>query len=362
MADPVKLGILSTAAIAVTVLNAVKPLSTIKVVAVASRTLEKAESFAAEHGIPTAVTYDDLLQQDLDAVYVPLPTAMAPDWAAKCARAGMHVLVDKPLESVKAIQLILAACQEGGVYYMDAVHFVHAKRTTIVRDMVQRGDIGKVRRIASSFSVPIAKHGNIRTDPKLEPMGALGDLGFYIAKSVVAFLGVDLAKKIMSINADAKFLEEYQGAVDRVDGYIVFGEGNEKVLFDFRIDMSCCFEQTVDIMGTVGKIELPDFVIPDRQTDIFKGKRPAEEYSTKLEIITTKSVSGFDDHNDPQLMYPKKNVQVVEEEDGLPQESKMMMEFARMIQESDQAAADRWATESLATQHILDLIFDKIKQ
>lgn len=362
MTDPIKLGILSTAGIATTILNAVKPLSIIKVVAVASRTLPKAESYARDRNIPIAVTYEDLLEQDLDAVYIPLPTAMAHEWAAKCARAGMHVLVDKPLESVKAIELILEACKEGGVYYMDAVHYVHAKRTAMVRDMVKRGEIGKVRRIVSSFCIPIAKHENIRVKPELEPMGSLGDLGFYIAKSVVAFLGVDLARKILSVNVDGSFHEDYPGAIDRVDGYVVFGEESDKVILNFRLDMSCCWEQTVDIMGTLGKIELPDFVVPYGQTDIFEGLRPAGEYSTKLEIITTKSVSGFDEHNDPKMTYPAKDVQVVEDVDGLSQVSKMMMEFARMIREKDQAAADKWATESLATQNILDMIYEKIKQ
>lgn len=362
MADPVKLGILSTAGIAVTILNAVKPLSTIKVVAVASRTLAKAESFASDHNIPTAVTYDDLLKQDVDAVYIPLPTAMAPEWAVKCARAGKHVLVDKPLESVEAINRILEACAEGGVYYMDAVHYAHARRTAVVRDMVKRGEIGEVRRIASSFCIPIAKHGNIRTNPELEPMGSLGDLGFYVAKSVVAFLGVDLARKIVSVNVEGDFCDDYPGAIDRVDGYIVFGDENDKVILNFRLDMSCCFEQTVDIMGTLGKIELPDFVVPYRQTDVLDGLRPDGEYSTKLEIITTKSVSGFDKHNDPKLMYPVKNVEVVEDVDGLSQASKMMLEFARMIQEKDQKAADVWRKESLATQNIVDLIWKKVKQ
>lgn len=105
-----------------------------------------------------------------------------------------------------------------------------------------------------------------------------------------------------------------------------------------------------------------DFVVPERQTDIFNGKKAAEKHFTRLEIATTKSVSGFDDHTDPQLMCPQQNVQEVDEEDGLPQQSTIVTECARTVQESSPVAADSEATESLATQHTFDLITDKVKQ
>ena len=78
-----------------------------QVVAVASRSQEKAQAFidACQASVPVAHTvdavgsYDDLLaRDDIDAVYVPLPTGIRKEWVVKAANAGKHVVVEKPLE------------------------------------------------------------------------------------------------------------------------------------------------------------------------------------------------------------------------------------------------------------------------
>eukprot|EP00177_Eucheuma_denticulatum_P004213 GFKZ01007634.1.p1 GENE.GFKZ01007634.1~~GFKZ01007634.1.p1 ORF type:complete len:366 (+),score=45.38 GFKZ01007634.1:342-1439(+) len=362
MAEVIRLGILSTASIAETILEALKPLSTIRALVVASRSLSKAQDFAVKHNIPTAVTYDQLLEQQIDAVYVPIPTAFAPEWAIRCAQAGLHVLVDKPFPDVASVESIVAACRENGVFFMDATHFVHASRTAKVREMVRRGDIGTIKRISSSFCVSLQMHGNIRADVELEPMGAAGDLGWYTMRSAVAYLGIDKAKEFVSVSAVGKHSDQYPQVMEQVDGVAVIGKGDQRVSLTFHADLRSGWEQIARIAGTSGTITVDGFVVPDSATDVFKGLRPEEEYSTDTEIVTIKSVSGFDEHGDPVRMYPVREVHVVEEVDRLSQPSMMMREFARMILETDNEAANKWAEETIVTQRLVDKMWENVTQ
>jgi predicted dehydrogenase len=89
-----KFGILSTAKIARKVSKAIHGSKNGKLIAVASRNLEKAKQFASENNIPKYYgTYDELLQdKEVEAIYVPLPTTLATEWCIKIANSGKHVL------------------------------------------------------------------------------------------------------------------------------------------------------------------------------------------------------------------------------------------------------------------------------
>ena len=109
----IRWGILSTANIAKTaVVPAIQASESGEVVAVASRNLEKAQAFADELNIPQAYgSYEELLaDQNVDAIYNPLPESMHAEWSIKAAESGKPVLCEKPLavnadESQKMIQV-----------------------------------------------------------------------------------------------------------------------------------------------------------------------------------------------------------------------------------------------------------------
>jgi len=89
-----RLGLLSTANINLKLLGGVAAAEGVEAVAVASREGERAEAFAAEHGIARAhASYDALLADpEVDAVYVPLPNSLHVRWAIRALLAGKHVL------------------------------------------------------------------------------------------------------------------------------------------------------------------------------------------------------------------------------------------------------------------------------
>ena len=98
-AQPVRWGIVSTAGINERVLPELRDSSQIELLAVASRSQESADRYAAQEGIPRAYgSYEALLaDQDVEAVYVPLPNSMHVEWSLKALEAGKHVLCEKPM-------------------------------------------------------------------------------------------------------------------------------------------------------------------------------------------------------------------------------------------------------------------------
>jgi predicted dehydrogenase len=100
------------------------------------------------------------------------------------AQAGKHVLVEKPVAAtLKDAEEIRDACVSNNVLLMDGVMFMHNKRLGLIRTVMESGALGTADRVVSSFSFPgdAAFQGdNIRVKTELEPLGALGDLGWCV--------------------------------------------------------------------------------------------------------------------------------------------------------------------------------------
>ncbi len=164
------------------------------VAAVASRDIEKSRKFIDEcqrdfafAEAPHAFgSYEELIAaQEVDAVYIPLPTGLRKEWVLRAAAAGKHIVCEKPCAvSVAELEEMLAACKKNSVQFMDGVMFMHSPRLARVREILDAGQsVGRIRRISSAFSFyphdEKSFKDNIRTDGALEPAGALGDLGWY---------------------------------------------------------------------------------------------------------------------------------------------------------------------------------------
>ena len=146
---------------------------------------DKAERIAAQYNVPTTsiYNYEDFDQiahnPNIDAVYVALPNSMHAEYTIRAARAGKHVLCEKPMcTSVADAESMIAACKAANVRLMIAYrcHYepVHLRAIQMIRD----GKIGLVQAIDSSFGFNIAP-GEWRLDKKLAGGGPLYDVGIY---------------------------------------------------------------------------------------------------------------------------------------------------------------------------------------
>lgn len=186
---PVCWGILSTANIATKVAHAIHLAENADLVAVASRTEERAATWAEEHNVSISYgTYDALLADDsLDAIYIPLPPSLHAEWTIKAAEHGKHVLCEKPLAANAAEAITMAdACRQNGVQLMDGVMWVHHDRTAVMKQKIADGTLGKLRRVTAAFTfnwdtIPV---GNIRAMKEFAG-GSLGDLGYYCVRAIL---------------------------------------------------------------------------------------------------------------------------------------------------------------------------------
>lgn len=183
-------GIISTANIGrVAVVPAIVD-SDHEVTAVASRDRAKADEFAEEFGIPTVYgSYEALLEDDeLDAVYNPLPNALHAEWTKRAADAGLHVLCEKPLatDATQAREM-RDYCSEQGVTLMEAFMYRYHPRTERAVEVV-REELGDVRSMKSSFQFPLDDPEDVRLDADLAG-GSLMDVGCYAVSAARLFLG-----------------------------------------------------------------------------------------------------------------------------------------------------------------------------
>lgn len=364
MSEVVRIGILSTASIGDAILQAISETTCAECTVIASRTVAKARIKCAKYNIPNAVTYEELLTTSsslIDAVYIPLPTTMTTEWAIRFARSGKHVLLEKPFTNSQAVLDIMSACDEQGVICLDGTHFVHALRTKEVNRMINKEcKIGKIRSMYVPFHAPICDlMDNIRGDDSLEPLGVLGDLGWYSVRSVIAFLGIDYVKYIKDITVIPEFRENR--ILESIMCTILFESADgETLTLMFNNMFRSCIWQRVEIIGTMGTIVVPDFVVPRNQTWCLNDLRPDKEYTTELTYTIEKTVSSIKGIDGFESCFPKVETIKVIEKGRLSQVAAMVNEFCGMVRQNDVQKSHEWMKESFETMKILDAVFERV--
>ena len=191
--DKVRWGLLSTAWINVAMVSPMQRSARSRLVAVASRRLEKAEAYAAANNIPRAYgSYEELVEDpEIDAVYNPLPNTLHAEWTIRAARAGKHVMCEKPLVTrLEDLQAVEAAAREHRVTVFEAVSFLHHPQIRTIRQMIAEGRLGEVELVMcwDAFCLSPEDRGNIRLQPELAG-GGLWDVGVYPNAFAIALAG-----------------------------------------------------------------------------------------------------------------------------------------------------------------------------
>jgi predicted dehydrogenase len=275
-----RFGILSTAEIGRKNWKAMRLAPKAQLAAVASRQASAAERFIEECSAevpfpekPVAFgSYESLLESELiDAVYIPVPTALRHQWVIRAAEAGKHVIGEKPAASDSSqVQEMLDACRQHRVQYMDGVMFMHSHRLPLIRDLIdtQRA-IGEIRRLSTQFSFAggeMFESENIRVNSLLEPSGCLGDLGWYCIRMIYW-----LMREAMPIQVRGQIHSTMRGAgsPDSVPGEfsgdLIFADG---VSASFYCSFRTQHQQWVHVSGSEGYLRVDDFVLPYRDSEL----------------------------------------------------------------------------------------------
>jgi predicted dehydrogenase len=204
--------------------------------------------------------YESLLASpDVDAVYVPLPTGVRKHWVMEAARHGKHVLCEKPCAvSAEDLSELIEACARHNVQFMDGVMFMHCPRLGLLREVLHdHGAFGEIRRINSNFNflaMPGYLETNIRTNAALEPLGCLGDLGWYCVRFSLWAMNWRMPERMAG-----RVLNERAGVPIEFSGELSFAGGVSAAFY-------CSFlanqVQTAQVIGSKSTVELLDFVLP----------------------------------------------------------------------------------------------------
>jgi predicted dehydrogenase len=163
-----------------------------RVVAVGSRSGERAAAFAARHDVERAYGSSEELVADpeVDVVYVAAPHTEHVRLALLAIDAGKHVLVEKPIAVTAAgARRILEAATAAGVFAMEAMWTRYLPHTDVSRQLLERGDLGEVGLVLADFcGGPVRGEGGRLLDPALGG-GALLDLGVYVVSFASFALG-----------------------------------------------------------------------------------------------------------------------------------------------------------------------------
>jgi predicted dehydrogenase len=254
--EVVRWGILSTANIATKVGDAIHLADGAELVAIASRTQNRAEDWAYEHNVPrTYGNYEGLLNDpEVDAIYIPTPPSMHAEWTIKAAEHGKHVLCEKPLSVTAEEAVAMAdACRRNGVQLMDGVMWVHHKRTAEMRRLIDDGTLGRLRRVTAAFTFnwDTIPENNIRAQKEVGG-GCLGDLGYYCVRAILWAFG-DLPTQVFGTTRDKV------GVEFNLSGLLWFAD-ERMASFDCGFDTGS--RKWFEVAGTKGSLICDDFTVP----------------------------------------------------------------------------------------------------
>jgi predicted dehydrogenase len=250
MANPLRWGLLSTAHINNAVIKPIKESKNHQLAAVASRSLDKARTYAAEKGIPKAYgSYDALLADpDVDVIYNSLPNHLHAEWTIKACQAGKHVLCEKPMAlSLDEVDAIQSAALKAGVTVQEAFMYRHHPQTLKVKEMLDRGAIGPVHLIRGIFTFFIEKPEDVRLVPGFGG-GSIWDVGVY---------PVSYIRTMLNAVPEEVFCWQVTGpsGVDiTFSGEMRFTGG---VLAQFQCGFNTNHYTSIEIMGGSGSLVIP---------------------------------------------------------------------------------------------------------
>ena len=288
--------------------------------------MTSAESFAEQHDADRA--FDDWAQMfawdGIDAVYVATPTGVREEIAIAAAQARKHVLAEKPFANLSSLKRIIAACRRSDVAFMDGNHFGHHPRTAAIRDALS-SSVGWPWSLTSTFQFGLADRNNVRFNPSLEPMGAVGDVGWYCMRAIAEYLPPE-----RDITGLSTWLRR-----DRETGTVMSGAG--LIRFDDRstCTWNCGYDAgavftDLRLTGAKGVITVDDF--PNNNPD---GSADYLLHRGSFDKTVAETVHIPSDYTSRQLMFE---------------------DFAATT--TDASLRERSIADSLRTQALLDQVWE----
>lgn len=250
-----KWGLLSTARINGAILDAMPQSERGEVLAVASRSAEKAQAYARAKGLPRAYgSYEALLADpDVHIIYNSLPNHLHAEWTIRALEAGKHVLCEKPFALTLAeVDAMHAAAHAAGRVLAEAFMYRHHPKILKLKELVDTGAIGAARYLHSSFSFTLNRPDDVRWDPGMGG-GALWDVGCYPMSLARYLFGAPEQVEGWQVLSSSGVDETFAGTL--------YFPGQRMAHFDCSYAMP--FRTSAEVVGDQGLIRLNRPFRPD---------------------------------------------------------------------------------------------------
>lgn len=348
MAPSLRVGILGVGnRHAVAIVDAARRSCSCSIVGVAGRNLEEVEAFIAsseDDSLRDCSVYGKFSElvadPSVDAIYVGVPTSDHVAWCLSCCVAKKHVLVEKPLGAdLSQAVAICDAFSVAGLVIMDASSFVHHSRTRrMVEELREKRNFGPVKRAEACLGF---NGEDDVVDPEREPLGCVGDLGWYVAKWGLLAFG---PRSTPYAAIATHFLFDGDVPVE-LTGVVYFGPDRTKPFF-FSCSYRHAFCQRLDVFGTFRRLSCDDFLLPCHGR-----KSPAS-----FLIHTFGGLLDLDN----LVLESAQSIQL----EAHCQETHMLETFADLVRGDDGDNSDRdiWLQAALQTQAVVSALLESARQ
>ena len=256
-------GVMGAGGIAYVFCNGMRFTDTGQIFAVASRTQERRDRLATDFGISRQYDdYTDLLRDDeVDAIYIATIHPLHAEWAVKCAEAGKHLLIEKPISMNRAeTEAMVNAARENDVFLMEAFMYRCHPQIAKMVELIQEGAIGDVLAIRATFGYRSGFNPQSRIYNREMGGGGILDIGCYTAS---------MARKIAGAAANELFLDPISvkgngkigpTGVDHIAA-ATLKFGND-IIAEIVCAVECSYGSNVIIYGTDGTLTIPNPWLP----------------------------------------------------------------------------------------------------
>ena len=260
-----------------------------KIVAVVSDDRTKRREMTKRYRLEHAFSYkqfDDCLRE-VDAVYIALPNSMHAEYTVRAAKAGVHVLCEKPMAvTVRECRHMIAACRQARVKLMIAYRLHFETVNLAAMELARRGELGDLKFFTSSFSMTV-RRGDIRTKREYGG-GTLYDIGVYCINAARNLFRAEPTEvSAVSINSGLRSLAEIDETTAATLRF-----GNERVA-TFITSFNAADVAAYRIVGTNGHLHA------DPAYEYAEGL----EYTVEIDGKKERKRAGKRDQFAPELLY-----------------------------------------------------------
>lgn len=259
--SPLRLGVLGAARISETSIVIPSRLTGTRLVAVAARDRDRAEAFAARHGVERVLdSYAEVVADpEVEAIYNPLANSLHGPWNLASVLAGKHVLSEKPFASnAEEAAEVRDSGQRAGVFVVEGFHYLYHPVTRRLHELIGSGELGDLQQVETTMAIYPPPPADPRWSLDLAG-GALMDLGCYSLH----------AQRVLSpwaggapwlVDARGAEREGLPGIDEWVEARLEFPSG---VLGIARCCMAADAEEmTYRVVGSKGEAVVMNFVLP----------------------------------------------------------------------------------------------------